>query len=373
MGAMKKILIVSDGIPHTGYGRTAQAVVQALKGRFEIILLGLNSFGDPVEMGCPVYPAYAGGDSWGRNRLPALLASFNPDTVLLIHDPNVLDIYLPLLEGRKTVAWTAVDGELLRGPSWASLARLDVLIPLTQFGKFQLERVGASPREPLGLGVDPHEFYPVSQAEARLSLGLPLEGFVVGSVQGNQTRKRLDLLCEAFARFWNPGVHAYLLYHGPRVSPQGYDLLALANYYGYGSRLLLTHLDHDALPEYTGAGLRSIYAAMDVQITTSSGEGWGLPPLEGMACGVPQIVPDFAALGEWTGDAALKVAVPHLQVRPGLPTLGRCPDPQALADALNSLHTDTQTRLELREKGLTLAQDPRFDWTPLTAQLERYL
>ncbi len=74
-------------------------------------------------------------------------------------------------------------------------------------------------------------------------------------------------------------------------------------------------------------------------------EGFGLPPLEAMACGAPTVVAGATSLPEVVGDAALRVP-------PG--------DWAALADALARLLGDADLRAELRARGF--AQAARFSW-----------
>lgn len=74
-------------------------------------------------------------------------------------------------------------------------------------------------------------------------------------------------------------------------------------------------------------------------------EGFGLPALEAMACGVPVITSNASSLPEVAGDAALLVD-PY--------------DVEGLAEAMRSLIESEETRSDLREKGL--AQAARFSW-----------
>ncbi len=74
-------------------------------------------------------------------------------------------------------------------------------------------------------------------------------------------------------------------------------------------------------------------------------EGFGLPVLEAMACGVPVITSNVSSLPEIAGDAALLVD-PH--------------DVAGLAEAMRCLIENEETRATLRRKGLT--QAARFSW-----------
>ena len=44
--------------------------------------------------------------------------------------------------------------------------------------------------------------------------------------------------------------------------------------------------------------MRSLYGAADLLLTTSLGEGWGLPVTEALACGTPVVVPMHTSLME---------------------------------------------------------------------------
>ena len=62
-------------------------------------------------------------------------------------------------------------------------------------------------------------------------------------------------------------------------------------------RIILTDYLHDE-------DLRALYASCRAFIYPSIYEGFGLPPLEAMACGAPVIASRISALTETTGDAA---------------------------------------------------------------------
>lgn len=74
-------------------------------------------------------------------------------------------------------------------------------------------------------------------------------------------------------------------------------------------------------------------------------EGFGLPPLEAMACGVPVIVSNTSSLPEVVGNAGVTVS-PE--------------DTPALSEALHRVLTDATLRAELSERGLEHAR--RFSW-----------
>jgi glycosyltransferase involved in cell wall biosynthesis len=95
----------------------------------------------------------------------------------------------------------------------------------------------------------------------------------------------------------------------------------------------------------------AIYSSALLFVFPSLYEGFGLPPLEAMACGLPVISSNAPSLPEVVGDAALLVP-PR--------------DAECMADAIRKLIDDAALRQELTGKGLDRAK--RFTWTE-TARL----
>jgi glycosyltransferase involved in cell wall biosynthesis len=97
------------------------------------------------------------------------------------------------------------------------------------------------------------------------------------------------------------------------------------------------YLEDDALP--------GLYSNADCLVYPSLYEGFGLPPLEAMACGCPVIVSGKASLPEVCGEAAMYVdplSVP------------------SIAGAISSMLTDAALREDLVAKGYENVR--RFDW-----------
>jgi glycosyltransferase involved in cell wall biosynthesis len=93
------------------------------------------------------------------------------------------------------------------------------------------------------------------------------------------------------------------------------------------------------------ADLPALYRAARAFVYPSLFEGFGLPPLEAMACGTPVVTSDVSSLPEVAGDAALLIDPK---------------DERALADALVEIVNNEGLRAELREKGIVQAK--KFTW-----------
>jgi glycosyltransferase involved in cell wall biosynthesis len=91
--------------------------------------------------------------------------------------------------------------------------------------------------------------------------------------------------------------------------------------------------------------LPALYSLADVLVFPSIYEGFGLPPLEAMACGTPVVTSDSSSLPEVVGDAGLMVAPD---------------DHQALAEAIVRVIEDAHLRGDLVKRGLARAAE--FSW-----------
>jgi len=88
-----------------------------------------------------------------------------------------------------------------------------------------------------------------------------------------------------------------------------------------------------------------LYSLCDVFVFPSLYEGFGLPPLEAMACGTPVICSNSSSLPEVVGDAGILVSAE---------------DVDGLADAMGALLNDPDRRAMLAQRALERAH--RFTW-----------
>lgn len=160
-------------------------------------------------------------------------------------------------------------------------------------------------------------------------------------VGGLNPRKNVAQLIWAYRliRHELPGLHQ-LVIPGESGRHQE-DLMALTRH---------LRLDEDVIfPGFIDQrDLPLLYNAADLFVYPSLYEGFGLPPIEAMASGVPVITSNTSCLPEVTGDAALKV---HPL------------DTHGLAEAMYRVLTQEDLRNSLVEKGFKKAKEYR--WTKI--------
>jgi glycosyltransferase involved in cell wall biosynthesis len=94
------------------------------------------------------------------------------------------------------------------------------------------------------------------------------------------------------------------------------------------------------------ADLPALYSGARLFVYPSIYEGFGMPPLEAMACGVPVITSDSSSLPEVVGDAGLMV-----------PTT----DSRGLSEAIARVLTDEELAAGMRARGLVRAEGHTWD------------
>ncbi len=189
-------------------------------------------------------------------------------------------------------------------------------------------------------------FHPVADsavlAAARARYGIPAQAPYFLSVCTLEPRKNLDAVIRAFVaavRAGHVGPETRLVLVGDLGWMTEKILAAHANSGEARERILFTGFVADE-------DLAALYAGAQAFVYMSLYEGFGLPPLEAMACGVPIITSDNSSLPEVVGDAGIM-----LDARDG----------DGLAETLGRLDADADLRARLAAR--SLARAAGFSWT----------
>ena len=173
------------------------------------------------------------------------------------------------------------------------------------------------------------------QERVQVAYGLP-ERYIlyVGTIE---PRKNLELLLAAWAPLYQSGACPPLVIVGKR---------------GWLSEGFFAALESSPAREgvhLTGyvsdADLPAIYSGATLFVWPSLYEGFGLPPLEAMACGVPVVCADVSSMPEVVGEAALRID----------PT-----NEESLREGLLRLAREPELQEDLRARGL--ARAATFSW-----------
>lgn len=179
------------------------------------------------------------------------------------------------------------------------LSKFTLPIAMSRFGQKQSKDYYDLATHYIPHAVDTEVYFPLPQVERdelRKKHGL-YDKFVVGVVARNQPRKMLDRTIKAFAKFCKGRDDAILFMHtDPFDNAAIFHLRNLIERFGIQNRVIFTGTTFFQGFDYTK--MNEVYNLMDVFFLSTSGEGWGVPIIEAMACEVPVVATDYTTTAE---------------------------------------------------------------------------
>jgi len=381
-----KLLWIGDAVVQTGFARVTHNILDRLKNDWDVHVLGLNYMGDPHEWEgqYKIYPAQLGGDVFGIGRLQhGFLRELRPDVILILNDPWIIRDYLSVIPAEvkaPILGYMPVDSPHQHAaPLLSGLTRA---ITYTQFGRKELYAGGFNGRcDVIPHGVDTNIYKPMNRNEARKRLKFKDERnldelFIVGQVNRNTYRKRLDLTIMYWTQWWiNAGQPKNaILYMHTSNRDEGWNVLRLAKYFGIDRNFVITSPTMQPAEGISEADLAMVHAMFDVELYTPLGEGWGLNVHEAMACMRPPIVPRYSALGEWARGGVHYVECTSFEITTkGIDTIGGVADREQTVSAIDMMYKDLDYRHHVAEEAYKVATQPQFNWDNIAKQFHLVL
>ncbi len=224
-----------------------------------------------------------------------------------------------------------------------SMRRADRIVTDSEFSKSEIIKYYPEFAEKIRVvpcGVDMQKFHPETDpakiAQVREKYGLSGQYFLyLGTLE---PRKNLERLIDAYAAFAKKHeTPAKLVLAGGKGWL--YDgIFAKVQKLGLEQQVIFTqYIDSEDMCALMSGALAFTFPSIY--------EGFGMPPLEAMACGTPVLVSDAASLPEVTGNSAVIV---------------KADSTESIADGLERLYTDENLRGRLSAEGLERAKS--FSW-----------
>jgi len=264
-------------------------------------------------------------------------------TVVTIHD--VIPLRLPLYRSPASQAYGRVVMRAARNAA--------AVITVSDYSKADIMETLAIPEDRVHVireaptGQPRVVQDPLRLREVRLRYGLG-ERFVL-NVGGLDARKNLRGLLGAFAAAFHelhdPELMLFVAGDPERLgsSPLYPDWRPLAATFGVAGNVVCVPVAEEDIPALHGAASCFAYASVY--------EGFGLAPLEAMACGAAVVCSDRAALPEVVGSAGILV---------------NPDDPNQFGAALHRVLTSQVLRDDLRARGL--ARSKQFSWDQVAVE-----
>lgn len=218
-----------------------------------------------------------------------------PDLVIVLKDAWVLNPQL--FRRHRTAVWCNFDTWPMPAPDRAFFAASGATaIATSLFGQRWMADAGLdAPYIPHGIELAQWSPAP-DRAQARRELGLPPDCFIIGMNAANHgipSRKGFPEAFSAFAQFHGKHPNSLLACHTVPEHPEGMDLHALARALRIEDAVLFP--SHGAMDQ---AAMLAWYRCLSVLLCGTYGEGFCLPVVEALACGVPVIATDCSAVTE---------------------------------------------------------------------------
>jgi len=345
----RKIRLLAYGdspvIP-SGFATVMRNIFKALgeTGRYEIDIFGINDRGNwknPQEHPYHVYQASVPGeqDPYGRGRFIDIVRGggldldFHWDLIFLLNDPFVLEnpipyfkigtlpairdiqkthyLQLPRQDWFKTIGYFPVDSAVK--PHWVSSAinHVDYPVAYTKYGRHEIMSADLQLDQPTK--VDPlyiyhgnnfNDFFPLDQEVVKkfrqdyFAGAVRSETFLVTVVGRNQLRKDIPRAMKIFREFQKRRPDSFLYIHAQESETWG-SLKETALQFGLKQGQDWNYpSDFVASKGFPVDILNGVYNASDVHLTTTQGEGWGLPITEAMATKTINIAPNITSIPE---------------------------------------------------------------------------
>jgi glycosyltransferase involved in cell wall biosynthesis len=236
--------------------------------------------------------------------------------------------------------------------------RAAMVITVTEHAKSEIMRLLNVPAERIIVipEAPASQFRAISDAQvlqrARVKYGTG-DRFIL-YLGGFDIRKNVPVLVSAFAalvhRLNDPSLRLVISGDSSVLDSSSLfpDWRPLLHKFGIASRVVTTYISDEDLP--------AIYSAAQAFVYPSQYEGFGLPPLEAMACGAPVVTSDHPALLEVVGNAGLTFALGDSAMAAT----------RGLADQLTRLLTAPELREDYRLRSLARARG--FSWMQTAAE-----
>lgn len=301
---MLRVLVFSDDGTITGYGRFSMEINSRLVEQgMDIMaasllhngLLPASYDGEPL----PYWVAPLKNEGWLQQFMQVVNA-FQPHIISIIKDLSYVELIAPMitLHNIKHVVVTGIDGKPI-SPRWVSaLESASAVVSFSQFGVDALAEHGIAASQ-IAPGIDTAHFQPMptdERLQLRRSLGIDDDTFVLLTVAQNQHRKAIPHMLQGFFRFAETHENSLFIMDMLPETLNGWDIPALCDQFGWDISKLRFH---NHVKDLTMA---ERYNLADAHTVLSHREGWSLPLVEAMACGVVSLAMDWCSGSEICGN-----------------------------------------------------------------------
>jgi glycosyltransferase involved in cell wall biosynthesis len=307
-----KILWLSDSpMSVTGYATISWNILNKLsEAGHECYFLAHNYIGQPIPPGLKLkdgtefkFTVLGGSPKpYSQDLISPYIKKLNIDIFCILLDTFMVYPWLLNMDfsPAKTIFYFPSDGGGGMPLGCENiLKKVNCPVAMAKFGQRQVKELYQIDTKYIPHAIDTKVYYPLSKEERekiKEKWGLK-DKFVVGVVQRNQGRKMPDRLIKSFSIFAKNHPDAVLFLHtDPQDVAAPFDLTQLILREKIQNKVIFSGMNFFNGFDYKQ--MNEVYNLMDVFFLTTSGEGFGIPIIEAMACGITPVVTDYTTTQE---------------------------------------------------------------------------
>ena len=401
----KRILAYMDFDSPTGFATVSHNVLDRLtpwliENKIKVDVAALNygekahaRYNQAITIINPMAFADNSEDFYWRDGILKLLTNGNYDLFWAMNDVPVIGPmadFIKLLHTKrefynkkafKTILYTPIDS-IPFARYFNNLNFFDEIITYTEYGKkMAIDAFNKSNKniitdvkfDIIAHGTDKIAFKKLNnKSELRKKYYLPEDAFIFGNFNTNSPRKDFGTTLIAFSYFkkQRPDINAVLYLHTDPNDKQGIKMYVACERLDLkpGKDVFFPLEDKYKRKKYSTKEINELYNCLDVFVTTTTAEGWGLTVTEAMACELPIVCGLHTSLNEITDNGELVYAVKniyeHIQIEDA-ENIREVLDPKETCEKMIEAYEDCQSDKGKKSYSHKMKE---YDWDKITEE-----
>lgn len=401
----KKILAYMDFDSPTGFATVSHNVLDRLtpwliENKIKVDVAALNygekphaKYNQAITIVNPMAFADNSEDYYWRDGILKLLSNGNYDLFWAMNDVPVIgpmaDFIKQLQIKRefynkkpfKTILYTPIDSVPF-ARYFNNLNFFDEIVTYTEYGKrMAIDAFYKSNKDVItdvkfdiiAHGTDKKSFKKLdNKSELRKKYYLPEDAFIYGNFNTNSPRKDFGttLIAFSYLKKQRPDINAVLYLHTEPNDNQGIKMYVACERLDLkpGKDVFFPLEDKYKRKKYSTREINELYNCLDVFVTSTTAEGWGLTVTEAMACELPIVCGLHTSLNEITDNGELVYAVKniyeHIQIEDA-ENIREVLDPKETAEKMIEAYEDTKLNIA---KTFYSHKMEEYDWDKIADQ-----
>jgi glycosyltransferase involved in cell wall biosynthesis len=401
----RKILAYMDFDSPTGFATVSHNVLDRLtpwliENKIKVDVAALN-YGDKpharynqaITIVNPMAFADNAEDYYWRDGILKLLSNGDYDLFWAMNDVPVIGPMADFIKQSqikrefynrkpfKTILYTPIDSVPF-ARYFNNLNFFDEIVTYTEYGKrMALDAFYKSNKnvitdvkfDIIAHGTDKETFKKLSnKRELRKKYDLPEDAFIYGNFNTNSPRKDFGttLIAFSYLKKQRPDINSVLYLHTEPNDEQGIKMYVACERLDLkpGKDVFFPLADKHKRKKYSTKEINELYNCLDVFVTSTTAEGWGLTVTEAMACELPIVCGLHTSLNEITDNGELVYAVKniyeHIQIEDA-ENIREVLDPKETAQRMIEAYEDC--KLDIAKTFYSHKME-EYDWDKIAEQ-----